>query len=226
MRHNLLWKLAHVGILKTLWINFYCLPFHRAVFLPIVVARSVRIDSCFRNCIKICKSVKWGGVNFGFMDIEYSYDKKSSLTIEGQLVLHGKASFAPGLSLYIAKGAIVEIGDCFSCSHNTRFTIFKGLKIGDNNMWSFDNLIMDTDAHRIFVDNELVNTNKEIVFGNKVWLGCRNVVLKGARIPDGCIIGANGYITKELPLQNSIYLNNKIVRPSVTWEWETKALNL
>lgn len=61
MRHNLLWKLAHVGILKTLRINFYCLPFRQAVFLPIVVARSVRIDSCLWNCIKVCKSVKWGG---------------------------------------------------------------------------------------------------------------------------------------------------------------------
>ena len=65
-------------------------------------------------------------MRFGFQDLEWSYDKKSVLNIKVSLIIKGKGChfFSPGLSLAIAKGAVMEIGNNFSCSHNTRFTIF------------------------------------------------------------------------------------------------------
>ena len=70
-------------------------------------------------------------------------------------------------------------------------------------MWSFDNLIMDTDAHYIFNEKgEMISHNAGILLGDHVWLGCRNTILKGATIPDGCILGAGGVVTKSLPKKN------------------------
>lgn len=219
---NRLYKLAQFAILKTIWVNFCCLPFKQAIRLPIVLARGVRIESIHKNAIQFvdCVKVKTGVVRFGFMDLEWSYDKKSVLNIRGTLIFKGSGyhNFSPGLSLAIARGAVVEIGNNFSCSHNTRFTIFKSLVIGNDNMWSFDNLIMDTDAHYIFDENgNMISHNEVITFGNHVWLGCRNVILKGAKIPDGSIIGAGSVVTKSLDKENSIYVGNKLLREKISW---------
>lgn len=219
---NRLIKLFHTAWLKTIWINFYCLPFRQAVKFPILLARGVRISYIRRGSIQFTDThdIKWGGVRVGFQDLEWSYEKKSVLNIKGTLIIKGSGyhSFSPGLSLAIAPGAKVILGNYFSCSHNNRITIFKSLIVGDNNMWSFDNIIMDTDAHCIY-DNkgEMISHNSGIVFGDHVWLGCRNVILKGVSIPNGSIIGAGGIVTKSLPQENSIYVGNKMIKEGVGW---------
>lgn len=164
-----------------------------------------------------------GGVKFGFQDTEWSGDRQSVLNINGTLILKGKGyhSFAPGLSLNIASNAVVEIGSNFSCSHNARIQIFKSLKVGENNMWSFDTIIMDTDSHKIFDDSgESISHNCEVFFGDNVWLGCRCVVLKGANIPNGSIIAANSTVTKKLDEERTTYKGNTVLRNNIRWSAE------
>lgn len=38
-----------------------------------------------------------------------------------------------------------------------------------------------------------------IVIGNNVWLGARVVVVAGVTIGDGCVVGANAVVTRDLP---------------------------
>lgn len=220
-----LYKLIQIAIFKSIWVNFYCLPFKQAIKFPILLARGVRISHIHRRSIQFTdnqenRKMFKGGVRIGFQDLEWSYNKKSVLNIKGTLIIKGSGyhSFSPGLSLAIAPGAVMEIGNNFSCSHNTRFTIFKSLVIGNNNMWSFDNLIMDTDAHYIFDEKgEMISKNARITFGDHVWLGCRNTILKGATIPDGSIIGAGGVVTKSLAKKNSVYVGNHLLREGIDW---------
>ena len=54
---------------------------------------------------------------------------------------------------------------------------------------------MDSDSHRIYDNGSQINADKEIVFGDKIWIGGRSTVLKGAVIPDGCVIGATSCVT-------------------------------
>lgn len=216
-----LYKIFRVSFLKSMWVNIYCLPFRQAIRFPILLARGVRISSLHRGAIQFTeKNAFFGGARFGFQDSEWSYDRKSLLNIQGTLVLSGRGyhSFASGLSLSIAKGAIVRIGNNFSCSHNTRITIFKSLIVGNNNMWSYDNIVIDSDAHKIFYENgELISKNAGIVFGEHVWIGCRNLVLKGVKVPNGCILGAGGVVTKILDKDNAIYVGDKLIRENISW---------
>ena len=78
---------------------------------------------------------------------------------------------------------------------------------------------MDTDFHKIFKDEELLNPPKEVIIGNKVWIGCRNTILKGTVISDGSIIGACSIVSSRLEESNVIYSGNpaKKVKENITW---------
>lgn len=80
---------------------------------------------------------------------------------------------------------------------------------------------MDTDFHKIINDKgQLLNPPKEITIGNHVWIGCKCLLLKGAKIPDGSIIAANSFINKPLEINNSIYIGNlvKPVKSDIIWK--------
>lgn len=76
---------------------------------------------------------------------------------------------------------------------------------------------LDSDFHHILSNGVSINENKEISLGNHVWV-CMNVsILKGAKIPNNCVIGAGSVVTKELKNENSIYINNKEVKNNIEW---------
>jgi acetyltransferase-like isoleucine patch superfamily enzyme len=80
---------------------------------------------------------------------------------------------------------------------------------------------MDSDIHSIKNDREEVtNLPNPIRIGDKVWIGCRSVVLKGSDVPDGCIIGANALVNRKLDVECSIYAGNpaNIVKKGISWE--------
>lgn len=86
-------------------------------------------------------------------------------------------------------------------------------------MWSFYNLVMDTDAHPIYNDSgEIINSPQKVIFGNKCWIGAYCKILKGAYIPSGSIIGAGGTVTKKLSKPRSIYLGQNPIRENINWK--------
>jgi len=55
--------------------------------------------------------------------------------------------------------------------------------------------------------------------GNNVWIGENVVILAGAEIGDGCIVGANSIVTKKIPPASVIVGNNRIIK---RWDDDTK----
>lgn len=135
----------------------------------------------------------------GYLDREYAGDRASHINIRGELSLHGDGTrnFAPGVSLCVMDNTRVTIGSRFTASHNLRIFAVKSITIGDDNMWSYDCVILDSDCHQILNERgEQLNSAQDVYFGDHVWLGARNVVMKGSEIPDGSIIGACSQIRK------------------------------
>ncbi len=87
-------------------------------------------------------------------------------------------------------------------------------------MWSFDNVIMDSDTHQICDEyGEISNFNKPIVFGNHVWLGCRNIVMKGSEIPDGCMVASGSKICGKYVDSNCIMTSGKrVIKHNIHWK--------
>ena len=140
--------------------------------------------------------------------MDYCYNKPSMLNILGKVVLKGNGmhSFSPGTILYVGKDATLEIGEGFSASHDLKLYCRHKITIGKDNMWSYYNVVMDNDGHHIYDEKgQHINENKEVVFGDHVWLGCRCIVLKGSKIASGCVIGSGTTVRKNLAIANSIY---------------------
>ena len=217
------WLLLHGGgirtLFKTIWFNFKFLPLSKAIFLPVFISHLATIKHCYKGFYE--GEGKTGSLMFAG-HASNCYPKRSFIDIKGKIIIHGngKHYFGPGLIITIGKNGIIEIGNKFSVSYDSKFHIYNKLKIGDDNMWSHNIVVRDTDGHPIYDYNDnLINANKNVSIGNNVWIGCYSIILKGSRITDGSIIGARSLITKSFQENNSIIVDgNKIIKKDVRWE--------
>lgn len=97
------------------------------------------------------------------------------------------------------------------------------ITIGDDCMFSHDIYVRTTDSHPIYNKEGMrINPAENIHIGNHVWIGMQSLILKGAVIPDGCVVGARSTVTKTNLKQQSIVVGTpaKIIRENVTWKLE------
>ena len=60
--------------------------------------------------------------------------------------------------------------------------------------------------------NERKLVTKPVKIGNNVWIGENVVILAGAEIGDGCIVGANSVVSAPIPNNSIVILNNRILK--------------
>ena len=216
--------IGFMGIIKTLAFNFRYLPFKQAIHIPVVLSSKVKVVNMGRGRLVLddLGGGKFSTLRIGFQDLEYCYNKPSMVNILGKMVLKGRShSFSPGAIIYVGKDAVLEIGESFTVSHDLKLYCRHKITIGKDNMWSYYNVVMDNDGHHIYdADRNHINQNKEVVFGNHVWMGCRCLVLKGSRIPDGNVIATGSIVRKKIEGQNSIYggVGPELLKEHINWD--------
>lgn len=94
------------------------------------------------------------------------------------------------------------------------------ITFGRDCMLSTDIHMDPSDMHPIFDSEtgERLNPPKDILVGDHVWLGTRVLVLKGARIGSGTIVGAGSMVAGDLPA-NVLAIGSpaKVLRQNVVW---------
>jgi acetyltransferase-like isoleucine patch superfamily enzyme len=94
------------------------------------------------------------------------------------------------------------------------------INIGRDCMFSTDIHMDPSDMHPIFdrATGERLNPAQDINIGDHVWLGTRVLVLKGARIGSGTIVGAGSIVSGTLPGDVlAVGSPAKVVRENVVW---------
>lgn len=137
------------------------------------------------------------------------------------------------LTILLGENNTVEIGKRLSAYDliiHLQFSVNKTIKIGNDCMFSYNIAIRTSDSHTIYDMNtkELLNHDKDTLVGNHVWVAQRALILKGARIPDNCVIGAGSIVTKKFMEENCIIAGvpAKVVKHGINWnackpkEWE------
>ena len=195
-------SLTHIlSLPKTIWCNFRYLPFRQAIRFPIAVHYNTRCKIKRGGVVLNSQALSPMMIRIGFHTVPIIYQEKTVLDIKGKMVFEGTAHIGRGSHIVVQRDAFLELGNNFAISAASNLYCYKHIKLGDNIQLSWGVLIMDSDAHFVLgEDGRVINENKEIIFGNKIWVGCDSKILKGAFIPDNCVVGANTVVTSS-PLE-------------------------
>lgn len=222
-RLNKVRRFLRVGVFKTLFINFYKLPFAQAVKLPIIVSRNTYFYN-LSGSIKFEGDVKFGIIRFGFMgeDTNVWKNDRTLINIAGIIIFTGEVRFGVGFSLRVEKKGVLKMGNNIFMNYNTKLICYDYIVIGDDCNIAWDVQILDTDLHFIknTQDNSIFPRTSPVEIGRNNWIGNRVSILKGSHTSDYCIIASGSIVnSKSISVENSIIAGTpaKIVKDNFVY---------
>lgn len=177
--------------------------------------------SAGRGGILECKEVSPFMIRIGFHKVPIVNKNKGLLQVKGKLIFKGSAHLGSGSRIVVSKGAVCNLGHNFAISASSYIYCYKYIKVGNDVQLSWDDLLMDSDSHRIYdTEGKQINSNKEIIIGDKVWIGCDCKILRGSVIPSHCVVGANSVVTSSELREKTLVLGQpaKSVKDIQGWE--------
>lgn len=96
------------------------------------------------------------------------------------------------------EGATLSVGDGTYFNYGTNVSAMDRVQIGSNCAIGQYCIIMDSDYHST-EDHRVLGPARPIVIEDDVWLGARVIVLRGAHIGRGAVIGANSVVRGDIP---------------------------
>ena len=154
-----------------------------------------------------------GVTNVGFM---HRYDR-TFLNIKGKLHIRGNFSIGKGCRFDVSDGAIAEFGNGY-VNADSKFIVMHRLIVGDGCAISWGCLFLDDDFHEISYLGK-IQKHPTIEIGRKVWIGSNVIVLKGSRIPDGCVVASGSLVSSMFDKANCLIAGNpaRVIKENVTW---------
>ena len=145
------------------------------------------------------------------------------------MVLNGDVYIGAGSRIEVAQEAVLTFGGKVANSAGLTLICGDRITIGDNTVISWETLIIDTDFHYV-LNIEQGKTHpmrRPIEIGKEAWLCTGSKVLKGSKLPDGCILSAGSVLNKKYEESNCLLAGNTavIVRRNVKRsDWEVQSL--
>lgn len=212
-------KLFQTSIINTLRINYHYFGLQGILCPYILMSKNTKINILSGNCLIKKKQAGIVQIGYGYVGVIDSKYQRSLWENTGTIIFEGKTKLGVGTRICCMGGSI-HFGNNFTINANTGIISAKKISFGDNCLISWDCLIMDTDFHHIYnIDNDkqMINENKEISIGNKVWIGCKSLILKGSEISDNTVVAAGSVVTKKSKRKNIILVNNDIKKENIMW---------
>lgn len=210
-----------LSIPKTIIFNMNYFSFKNAIKFPIIVSYDTRLNGL--NGKVILNEIKTGIVKIGFGKVGI-FDRKHSYSIwdvSGKIIFTGKANIGHGSKITVAPSGVLKIGNDFRISAESAIHCSKYIEFGNNNLLSWEILVLDTDFHIIKNrEGKIVNPDKAILLGDNNWIGCKSTILKGTTLGDGNVVAANTVLSSENMFNNKVISNEgKIIKSNITWDY-------
>jgi acetyltransferase-like isoleucine patch superfamily enzyme len=158
-----------------------------------------------------------GGVKIGRLSLTFDCDNGVC-----EIGSHRKVPTLKA-TIRVGQDAAVLIGDDVSMTDTCGMSAVEGatIRIGDDVMFASENQLRADDGHPIFdvTTGRRVNPAQDITIGDHVWVGLRAVLLGGATVGSGSVIGLGSIVTGKVP-NNCIAVGGpaRVVRRNVAWE--------
>lgn len=212
------------SIPRSVYFNIRMFPFMTAIKLPVFIANNVRVRDYLGKII-LPNDVSTCAVRIGF-HWNQECDTASthtyiSLKKGSELVFFGKAHIGQGANISLNPNAKLLLGENFAISGTTKIICSNYISFGNDVQLAWDTLVMDSDSHKIFDERgKYSNIDKPIIFGDKIWVACHCIILKGTEIPDNCVVGAGSIISKKFDNPNRLIVGNPAKEVKIIKGWE------
>lgn len=149
----------------------------------------------------------------------------SSIYISGnnnKLIIHDKVRFLGPCKIFLSGNAELVIG-YNSGIRGVEFNVRNAnIKIGELCMFSYGIVLRNHDSHRI-IDPEtqnVLNSPKDIILGDHVWIGQNATILKGSIIGNNSVIGFGAIVTCSCnPGSVLAGVPAKVVKENINWDY-------
>lgn len=75
---------------------------------------------------------------------------------------------------------------------------------------------MDRDYHKLDSDEE---TFRPVKIGDRCWIGCNSIILKGVTLGEGAVVAAGSVVTKDVPPRTLVGGNPaRVLRENIEWK--------
>lgn len=118
----------------------------------------------------------------------------------------------------VAQSHNISIGDNVGFNFHTLIDGTGGLDIGNDTIIGPFTIISSANHKFDLSDLPIKDqggVRKKVIIGNNVWIGAHCIILAGAKIDDGCVIGAGSIITKHIPKNSVVMGVNEIIKKRV-----------
>jgi acetyltransferase-like isoleucine patch superfamily enzyme len=175
-----------------------------------------------QNCsIRGLKNIQIGNrLEIGMKYSGFSHrEDRTYLNIQGKLDFTSNYGIGRGCRFDISKNAYARFGEGF-VNPNSIFIISHGLEVGDQTVISWNCQFLDDDFHRIKYSNNETRKDSIILIGKCVWIGSNVLVMKGARIPNGCVVAAGSMVNQPFEEENCLIAGTpaRVIRRGIEWE--------
>lgn len=209
---------------KTIYFNFRCLPFYKAVRLPFYIHYKTRLSGTCKDSIKIAQNtalrtfmIKFGNKgSVGIVENRYN----SICINNGTLLFEGSAALGVGFSIRVDCGGKVTIGKGFNSNRNLFISCTKQVTIGNDVLFGWNISVRDSDGHTLLYDNTKQPTIAPVTIGNHVWVCAESHILKGTAIGNDCVVGYASLVSKGGSDNNVLWAGHpaKIIKQKVNWD--------
>lgn len=185
-------------LFKTIFFNFYHLPFRQAILLPIWLYKAKLYDSFKGKVVINSTHLHPGMIRLGFMGGHMYPNNGVQIWNKGKLVFHGKCVIGNNSAIITGSEGIIEFGDDFLASVSFRIMAYIGVQFGKHTRVGFDTMLMDTNFHPLY-DMEKKHFKRaygKVEIGDNNWFGTQCMIMPGVKTPERCIFGARSVITR------------------------------
>lgn len=189
--------------------SFYPIRFvYKGRFIPVKISRAKT------GKIKIQDKVVLESWGYGNDIVSITIGDDAALNIDGEFTLgQGCLLVATAGAIINIKGKLNSTASGITC--NTRIMAEQSIEIGYDCIIAWGCFISDSNWHELSGSERC----RPVTIGNLVWIGHDVSVLSGAKIGDGCVVGAKSLVLgKEYQPFNLLAGNPaRVVRENITW---------
>lgn len=135
-------------------------------------------------------------------------------------MFRGGVNIARGFSINLGADALVQLGEGFNSNFGLIISCANKIEFGNRCLLGWNCTFIDSDGHKIFQNDAIINPTNTVCIGNHVWISANSTFLKGTNVSHDSIVGMGSLVTKCFDASNVIIAGNpaKIVKREINWE--------